>query len=407
MCFAIPGKVVSIEGDKVIVDYGVEKREVGCVFDVSIGDWVIVSNKIIIKKVPEEEALEAIKMISQEGVGSEESVEQYFFKYAFPCSQTLMELGRITKEEYEELKKMFLEGKVPDREVLERVFCVAFERISRLAIDMGKNKWDLDVNKEYWLKRHNEVIDNGEGMYGKAPESFKDLCRINIAEVVERKGDKLIVRYGSENSRESRVVFDTLIPEVRVGDRIKIHYGYGVEVVDKVDREAERVAIFIDGSNFYHNLKRYWIKKKFQEIIKILEKERNIVDIFYYTAELDIHFDEERYLQHQRFLEKIKKIPNFNIVLCTLRKIVNKDGNVSFVIKGDDVYLANDMLKGAYENLYDIAILVSGDEDFIPVIKTIQKLNKKVINVYFPKTSSYLLRKSCDYSINLKRELRK
>ncbi|GAI63519.1 unnamed protein product, partial [marine sediment metagenome] len=35
-------------------------------------------------------------------------------------------------------------------------------------------------------------------------------------------------------------------------------------------------------------------------------------------------------------------------------KMENK--NIYFDVKGDDVYLAIDLLSGAYENLYDIAI---------------------------------------------------
>lgn len=166
-----------------------------------------------------------------------------------------------------------------------------------------------------------------------------------------------------------------------------------------------RVAIFIDGSNLYHNLKRYHIKIKFEELIKKLETKREIANVFYYTALLDKNFDERAYLQHKEFLDKLKQIPNFNIVICNLRKIVLKDGSVKFEIKGDDVFLATDLIKGSYENLYDVAIIVSGDEDFIPAIKLAQKNNKKVVNAFFPKSSSYLLRKCCDGSINPRKEL--
>src|SRR3989344_3638879 len=155
----------------------------------------------------------------------------------------------------------------------------------------------------------------------------------------------------------------------------------------------QRVAIFIDGSNLYHNLKRFNIKTTFEEIIKKVETRREIVDIFYYTALLDKLIDEESYKEHKRFLDKIKEIPNFHVVLCNLRKIILEDGSVDFAIKGDDVYLATDLIKGAYENLYDVAIIVSGDADFIPAIKLVQKNGKKVINAFFPKSSSYLLRK--------------
>jgi len=167
----------------------------------------------------------------------------------------------------------------------------------------------------------------------------------------------------------------------------------------------QRVAIFIDGSNFYHNLKRFNIKTKFEEIIKKVETRREVIDIFYYTALLDKSIDEKKYKEHGRFLDKINKIPNFRVVLCNLRKVILENGSVDFAIKGDDVYLATDLIKGAYENLYDIAIIVSGDADFIPAIKLVQKNGKKVINAFFPKSSSYLLRNCCDGSINLKKAL--
>lgn len=166
-----------------------------------------------------------------------------------------------------------------------------------------------------------------------------------------------------------------------------------------------RVAIFIDGSNLYHNLKRYKIRLDFEEIIRKVEIRRDVVDIFYYTALLDRTIDEFGYMKHKRFLDKVGKIANFNIVLCTLRRVLLNDGSVDFAMKGDDVYLATDLIKGAYENLYDVAIIVSGDADFIPAIKLVQKNGKKVINAFFPKSSSYRLRNCCDGSVNLKKAL--
>ncbi len=169
--------------------------------------------------------------------------------------------------------------------------------------------------------------------------------------------------------------------------------------------DNQRVAIFIDGGNLYHNLKRFNIKTTFEEIIKSVENRRQVVDIFYYTALLDKSIDEERYKEHKRFLDKINKIPNFHVVLCNLKKVISEDGSIDFAIKGDDVYLATDLIKGAYEDLYNIAIIVSGDADFIPAINLVQRKGKKVINAFFPKSSSYLLRNCCDGSINLKKAL--
>jgi len=65
MCFAIPGKIIEVEGDYVVVNYGEDKREARTIIDVKIGDYVIISNKIVVKKIPEKEAVEAIKFFIQ------------------------------------------------------------------------------------------------------------------------------------------------------------------------------------------------------------------------------------------------------------------------------------------------------------------------------------------------------
>jgi len=168
-------------------------------------------------------------------------------------------------------------------------------------------------------------------------------------------------------------------------------------------KNKDRVAIFIDGSNLYHSLKVLkGVKIDFEKLIKELSKDRILTNAFYYIAPLDITSNEETYWKHQKFLAELEKIPRFKVVLCTLRKYPKEDGTFGFEVKGDDVYLANNLLVGAYENLYDTAILVSGDEDFIPVINTLKRLKKKTENAFFMSTSSKKLRKLCDNSTNLK-----
>jgi uncharacterized LabA/DUF88 family protein len=84
-----------------------------------------------------------------------------------------------------------------------------------------------------------------------------------------------------------------------------------------------------------------------------------------------------------------------------MRKIKRPDGSVEFAVKGDDIYLATDLVSFAYENKYDTAILVSGDGDFVPAIKKVQKLGKKVENAYFSANRSNFLKSVCDASILL------
>ena len=167
-------------------------------------------------------------------------------------------------------------------------------------------------------------------------------------------------------------------------------------------QNKERIAIFIDGSNFYHDLKRNNFKHvSLKHVVQGLAKGRQIVSIFYYTAALG-RTDRRAYYAHRTFFHILSRIPQLRIVYCRLKKTIDKDNKVRFEVKGDDIHLANDLLVGAYENFYDIAILVSGDEDFIPVVKTLKKLHKKVENGYFRKSSSHRLRKICNTSINMR-----
>ena len=110
---------------------------------------------------------------------------------------------------------------------------------------------------------------------------------------------------------------------------------------------------------------------------------------------------------HQRFLDKLRQIENFEVVLCTLKKI-KVDGKYAFFVKGDDVKMSNALIMGAVDNLYDTAIIVSGDEDFIDSVNIIRKrFGKKAENAYFSKSSSSNLRKSCDALINLNKTITK
>lgn len=158
---------------------------------------------------------------------NQNSIENHFFKYAFPCAQVKVKLGSLTPEEYEKLRIDFLQGDCPDKDSLEKLFPPAFRRIGKLAEKMGKEKWDEQVIKHYWKQNHNEVIDEGEGMYGIASESFKDLCKIHVAKVEEIEGNYLIVNYNGKK----RVVSSYLVPDVKIKDKVTIHFAHAIEKV--------------------------------------------------------------------------------------------------------------------------------------------------------------------------------
>jgi len=177
----------------------------------------------------------------------------------------------------------------------------------------------------------------------------------------------------------------------------------------KIKKPKERVAIFVDGSNFYYGLRRLKIKDvKFEQLFKEILSKRKLAIIFFYTVMLDPEYSKKQFEEHNKFLEKIKGIRKMKIVLCTLKRIRDSNGKFHFEVKGDDIHLAKDMLVGAYEDLYDTAILISGDEDFVPITNTIiDRLGKKIENIFFRRSSSRNLRESCSTSLNINNILKK
>ena len=129
--------------------------------------------------------------------------EVFFLKYAFPCSFIIKERRQIDEKTFHLLRDAALNNKAPDKPLLEKVYFRAFEKIKMVSKEMKKDKWDLAVLREYFLKRHNRIIDNGMFAYKNAPESQKRLCKIHIAEIAEDKGDCFIVQY-RENNRKNK-----------------------------------------------------------------------------------------------------------------------------------------------------------------------------------------------------------
>jgi len=223
MCFAIPGRVVEVNGEEVIVNYSGEKVQAKTLFPVKVGEYVYVSGKIVVEKVPEEDALKAIGVFADVKM----TPEQYFFRYAFPCAHIILQRGGLTQEEYDKLEQRFLNNNPPARQELERIFTNAFKFVDKLAKELNKSRWDEEIIYKYWKSYHNEVIDKSIGNFKTAPEAFKNLCKVHLAEVIDSKEQILIVRY--EN--KTRAIHNVFFPEIKFGDKVKVHYAYAVEKV--------------------------------------------------------------------------------------------------------------------------------------------------------------------------------
>jgi uncharacterized LabA/DUF88 family protein len=46
--------------------------------------------------------------------------------------------------------------------------------------------------------------------------------------------------------------------------------------------------------------------------------------------------------------------------------------------KGVDIALTTDLLSNAYRNNYDVAVLIAGDDDYVPLVEDVKRLGKLV-----------------------------
>lgn len=160
-------------------------------------------------------------------------VENFFLRYAFPCAQIIVQRREISDVEYKELERIAINNEKISKKRLEKVFHRAFEFIESLAKRMNKDKWDIEVIKEYFYNDHNRSICEGEGVYKNAPEMLKELSMVHVATVIKADGEVLTVEYeDTTGNKKQRNVFNSFVPQAKVGDRVRTHYGYAVEVVD-------------------------------------------------------------------------------------------------------------------------------------------------------------------------------
>lgn len=142
----------------------------------------------------------------------------------------------------------------------------------------------------------------------------------------------------------------------------------------------DRVAIFIDGSNLYHalrsNFNRYDLN--FAEFAHNLCGPRRLFRVYYYNVLQDQSQRPEGYREQQEFLEALRKTPYLEVRLGG-----TKMAQGVTVEKGIDIMLATDLLHFAWNGLYDIAVLVSGDGDFAYALQAAKNMGKHVEVAYF------------------------
>jgi uncharacterized LabA/DUF88 family protein len=73
--------------------------------------------------------------------------------------------------------------------------------------------------------------------------------------------------------------------------------------------------------------------------------------------------------------------------------------------KGVDVLLAVDMLSASFHHLFDVAVLVAGDADFVPLVREVRRLGVAVVVAGIKGTTARELRTAADRFVALDSEL--
>ena len=78
----------------------------------------------------------------------------------------------------------------------------------------------------------------------------------------------------------------------------------------------KRVAIFIDGNNFYYGLRKIYGKNKslkdfnFQKFANFLAKNEKVTAIYYYNAQLDREFNPSKFKSQKEFFHILSAVPD-------------------------------------------------------------------------------------------------
>ena len=182
------------------------------------------------------------------------------------------------------------------------------------------------------------------------------------------------------------------------------------------DRSFCRIGVFYDGSYvayaqryFYHNRKIGWLQlKSFHSLLEsyIRTKEQGyanyrIVYAAWFQGLFPVTQSDEHHLRTGRNLHMDLMHAGIEPKFLPM----SQSGNTE---KGVDVALAIDALQVGLEGKIDIAVLVSGDGDLIPLVRALMKQGIRVLAAYFQyEDSEYKqfindrLLTVCNYELNV------
>ena len=165
----------------------------------------------------------------------------------------------------------------------------------------------------------------------------------------------------------------------------------------------KRSMVFIDGSNLNKAWKRQRKEAKssldYEKLMLLATQGTDCIRGYFYDS-VNENDNIERFLDALRNIgiTVVTKPLRYKDVRCERCNTI--DRRVPYQ-KGIDIALSTDLLMLAYENVYDVAIIISGDNDFVPAIEQVKRKGKIVRIVSFGSSLGQDLRRSADKVIQL------
>ena len=144
----------------------------------------------------------------------------------------------------------------------------------------------------------------------------------------------------------------------------------------------ERVVAYVDGFNLYFGLRSkgwkryYWLNIR-ALVQNLLKPGQALVSTKYFTARIAGPPDKEQ--RQSTFIEALKTLSDFEIFYGKYQLNPRQCSQCGFQDevpneKMTDVNIAVEILKDAYQDRFDVALLISADSDLVPPIKAVGEL---------------------------------
>jgi uncharacterized LabA/DUF88 family protein len=177
----------------------------------------------------------------------------------------------------------------------------------------------------------------------------------------------------------------------------------------------KRVITYIDGFNLYFGLRSkhwkrfYWLNLQ-QVAQRLLKPDQILVTTKYFTAVVTHPPDKNK--RQSTYLEALSTLPNFHIFYGHYLADTVTCRNCGYVYtthheKMTDVNIAVELLTDAFQDSFDVALLISADGDLVGPVKKVNRMfpRKRVVVVFPPGRYSNALKHTATAYTHLNRDI--